>query len=79
VTGRRLGSAAGLLLLVVVVYTLGVLSGRMWIDRGGETAPPSVQTPAAGQSDTCRYYQDLITWHEADQVVKRRGVETFCE
>jgi hypothetical protein len=70
--------AAGLLLLVVVVYTLGVLQGRMWIDRGGEAAPPSVQAPAASQSETCRYYQDLIAWREADQVVKRRGVETFC-
>jgi len=60
---------------VGAVYTLGVLQGRMWVDRGQETAPVSVQTST---SDTCRYYQDLIAWREADKLVKRRGVETFC-
>jgi len=69
--------AAGLILLVVAVYTLGVWQGRHW---GNEpvTAPPSIQTPIAGPDPTCRYYQDLIAWRETDKLVKRRGIETFC-
>jgi hypothetical protein len=63
--------AAGLILLVLVVYTLGVLQGRMWINRGGETAPPSMQTPVME-------YQDPLCAalrNHPDEVVRRRACE----
>jgi len=71
---RRL---AGLLVVLVAVYALGVWHGRTSSSEPVK-APPQMQIPAA-ESDACRYFQDYPAWRETDKVVKRRGIETFCK